>query len=203
MRNWRHSRTKLPELKDFSRLRTQFLQIAFFPPVRRASLRDSGSPASLRGCAPAWVLLFCLIAILSACSKARGPASKSGTIPRSANGLREFIKPDSRIYPFSVIPGGVRDGADVAEVRRADAVVRAHYGDIGASLAPHTLVRDQWLYASYRVGSSVYWTRQKVRVRAGETALTDGIHMIRGRCGNRLSRAPGQPTRFLDPPSRL
>lgn len=97
----------------------------------------------------------------------------------------------------------MRDGVDVAAVRASDAVVRTHYSDIGPHPVPHTLVRDQWLYASYRMGSVVYWTKQKVRVRAGETVLTDGVHMIRGRCGNRLSSNPKEPTRFIDPPSVL
>jgi hypothetical protein len=63
--------------------------------------------------------------------------------------------------------------------------------------------RDQWLYTSYRVGASVYWTKHTVRVRAGETVLSDGVHMIRGRCGNRLSSVPNKPTRLIDPPSIL
>jgi hypothetical protein len=163
----------------------------------------------VRGCAPAVALLVCAIAILAACSKGRGPASdpnvspKSGAIPRPANDLRELVKPDSRIYPFSVVPGGVRDGVDVAAVRASDPVVRTHYKGIGLNLAPRTLVRDQWFYASYRIGRSVYWTRQKLRVRAGETILTDGVRLIRGRCGNRLSSNPKEPTRFIDPPSVL
>ncbi|HWD98996.1 MAG TPA: hypothetical protein VG345_08165, partial [Bryobacteraceae bacterium] len=39
--------------------------------------------------------------------------------------------------------------------------------------------------------------------RAGEAVLTDGVHLIRGRCGNRLSSNPKEPTRFIDPPSVL
>jgi hypothetical protein len=81
--------------------------------------------------------------------------------------------------------------------------VRSHYSDIGARLTREAMPRDQWLYTSYRVGASVYWTRHTVRVRAGETVLSDGVHMIRGRCGNRLSSVPNKPTRLIDPPSIL
>ena len=63
--------------------------------------------------------------------------------------------------------------------------------------------RDQWLYTSYRVGASVYWTKHAVRVRTGEAVLSDGVHMIRARCGNRLSAMPNKPTRLVDPPSVL
>jgi hypothetical protein len=82
-------------------------------------------------------------------------------------------------------------------------VVKNHYSDLGTRLTRVDMRRDQWLYTSYRVGAAVYWTRHMVRVRAGETVLSDGTHMIRGRCGNRLSAVPNKPTRLMDPPSVL
>lgn len=116
---------------------------------------------------------------------------------------RASAQTERTVYPFSLVPGGVRDAAEVAAVRVTDAVVRSHYSDVGARLTSETMPRDQWLYTSYRVGTSVYWTKHTVRVRAGETVLSDGAHMIRGRCGNRLSAVPKKPTRIIDPPSIL
>ena len=113
------------------------------------------------------------------------------------------VASDRAIYPFSLVPGGVRDGAEVAIIRAADPVVRNHYSGLGANLTRQAVPRDRWLYTSYRVGTSVYWTKHTVRVRAGETVLSDGINMIRGRCGNRLSSVPNTPTRLIDPPSIL
>lgn len=137
------------------------------------------------------------IVLLSSCSPARNssPAARASVVSTS--------RPDRTIYPFSLVPGGVRDGSEVASVRLVDAVVKNHYSDIGTELTRETMPRDRWLYTSYRVGASVYWTNHTVRVRAGETVLSDGVHMIRGRCGNRLSAVPNKPTRLIDPPSIL
>ncbi len=79
----------------------------------------------------------------------------------------------------------------MAAVRASDAVVRTHYSDIGPKLVPHTLVRDQWLYTSYRVGHSVYWTKRKVRVRAGETVLTTALTSFEAAAGTGSQATPG------------
>ena len=137
----------------------------------------------------------------SACSPSRKSASDLASEHR-----REAVyssRSDRPVYPFSLVPGGVRDGDEVAAVRATDAVVRSHYSEVGPRLIRETMPRDQWLYTSYRVGASVYWTKHAVRVRAGEAVLSDGAHMIRARCGNRLSAVPGKPTRLIDPPSVL
>jgi hypothetical protein len=132
---------------------------------------------------------------LSACAPSRKPE------PAESRDVAVESRPNRVIYPFSLVPGGVLDGAEVAAIRVADAAVRNHYSDVGSRLTRETMPRDEWLYTSYRVGASVYWTKHTVRVRAGEAVLSDGVHMIRARCGNRLSAVPNKPTRLIDPPS--
>ena len=142
-----------------------------------------------------------VIISVSACSPTR--KSASGLVSERRPEAVDSTQGDRPVYPFSLVPGGVRDGGEVAAVRATDAVVRSHYSEVGPRLIRETTARDQWLYTSYRVGASVYWTKHAVRVRAGETVLSDGVHMIRARCGNRLSAVPNKPTRLIDPPSVL
>jgi hypothetical protein len=115
--------------------------------------------------------------------------------------------PDARasraIYPYSLIPGGVRNSFELSESIAHDPVLAEHYRDIRpAAMFPLRLVTDTEGYVSYRVGSHIYWTHHLVRIRKGELVLTDGYRMIRGRCGNQIVpaylRPKGTPT-TLDP----
>jgi hypothetical protein len=54
---------------------------------------------------------------------------------------------------------------------------------------------------SYRRGDQIYWTKHKVRLRQGETILTDGVTQVRSRCGNCISLDPMQPTAEDEPES--
>jgi len=53
---------------------------------------------------------------------------------------------------------------------------------------------------SYRLHDRVYWTKHKVRIRSGETILTNGQTEVRARCGNCISMAPLLPTSDEEPP---
>ena len=94
-------------------------------------------------------------------------------------------------YPYSVIPGGVHDAAELREVAARDYVVRRHFGGFDFSRA--RLVRSdraREVYLSYRIRDHVYWTRKKVRLLAAELLLTDGKITARTRCGNQVSEMP-------------
>jgi hypothetical protein len=98
-------------------------------------------------------------------------------------------------YPFSIIPGGVYSKAELANHITQDSLVRRHYADFrmeSARLA--VLQEDQIAYVSYRKNNSIFWTRRQIRIPKGELVLTDGTHIARARCGNRLSEIPMQPT---------
>ncbi len=98
-----------------------------------------------------------------------------------------------KVYRFSVVPGGVYSGAELAAVRRIDPVVAEHYSDFGSSAVVTRLKEDMFVYISYRSGNKVYWSRKKHKVCKGETVLTDGKNLARTRCGNRLSRVFKMP----------
>jgi PEP-CTERM motif len=106
--------------------------------------------------------------------------------------------PESRstraLYPFSVIPGGVRNEEELRDSIARDPVVAEHYRDIRAArMLPMRLVRDLNAYVSYRSGQRIFWTHHLVRIKKGELVLTDGQSIIRGRCGNQIVPAYLRP----------
>jgi len=92
------------------------------------------------------------------------------------------------IFPYSVIPGGVLEGQEVADSMAHDSVVREHYAGIEPARLWTTRAREPMqAYVSYRKDQSVYWTTHPVTIAQGELLLTDGVKMIRARCGNRIA----------------
>lgn len=105
-----------------------------------------------------------------------------------------------RVYPYSIVPGGVGSRAELARAVMADKVVAAHYAGFAVEKASlRTVDRARAVYVSYRKGEQVYWTAHKVRLAEGETVLSDGQNDIRGRCGNRISDTPQLPVEAKGP----
>lgn len=120
----------------------------------------------------------------------------------SARPLREAgeAPASNLIYPYSVVAGGVHNPLELREAIKTDPVAAAHYAGIDLS-QEHVikLVRDRYAYVSFRVGDNIYWTSHRLRLRKGETLLTDGSHYIRTRCGNRLSNKARFPIYLHEP----
>jgi hypothetical protein len=120
------------------------------------------------------------------------PAAREGNDPVAAARL---------VHPYSVVPGGVMDGAELEAAAAADPVVREHYRGLNLRQARvEALAEDRYAYVSYRVRDEVYWTRNKLKLAKGETVITDGVSLVRARCGNRISDAPMAHTSTLEPP---
>ena len=95
------------------------------------------------------------------------------------------------VYPYSVVPGGVKDPEALRYAALRDAIVRRHFAHFNFNNA--RLVRAteaQQVYLSYRIRDTVYWTRKKIRLQPGELLLTDGDITSRERCGNQISEVP-------------
>jgi hypothetical protein len=100
-----------------------------------------------------------------------------------------------KVYPYSVVPGGVESASEVRAAMARDATVAAHYASIKVTaLRPSRQVGDIRRYVSYRMNGKIYWTSKPVTIRNGELLLTDGLTTLRGRCGNRLADARQSPT---------
>lgn len=102
--------------------------------------------------------------------------------------------PGRPVFPYSVVSGGLSDATEMAEAVKQDPVVREHYAGLRpTSFRTETLQEDRQGYVSYRIRDKVYWTRRLMTLKKGETVLTDGDTVLRGRCGNRISPVAMDP----------
>lgn len=105
-----------------------------------------------------------------------------------------------RIYPYSVVPGGVSGQAELKRIIRTDSVVAAHYASFDVNKASAVVVdKPRAVHVSYRKGDKVYWTARKVMLAPGETLLSDGSNEMRARCANRISDQPQYPVEAHQP----
>jgi hypothetical protein len=82
----------------------------------------------------------------------------------------------------------------------SDPAVRGHYAAFDLkNLRRVTLTSDLVGYVSYRYGEKMFWTNKQLRLKAGETVFTDGVHIARGRCLNCYSSMRLMPTRRNEP----
>jgi hypothetical protein len=156
------------------------------------------------------VLLFIVFLTLTP-NKRNQEASNGGAtvnlapVPLSLTSKLYFLQPGSimagrRLYPYSVIPGGVRSAQELRNAIDYDPVVAAHYAGFNvARTRAMRLDRDRTVYVSYRLGNNVFWTKRPLRLLKGETLVTDGEHEARTRCGNRVSEAPAAPVTSEEP----
>jgi len=105
-----------------------------------------------------------------------------------------------RVYPYSIVPGGLNGRAELVQAVMADKVVAAHYAGFDVHKASLRRVgKPRAVYVSYRKGEQVYWTSKKMMLAEGETLLSDGEHDIRARCGNRIADTPQLPVEVKGP----
>ncbi len=139
---------------------------------------------------------------------------RASTVPRlgtsipapPAHRTNTLTEPSRKLYPYSVVSGGLASQNELEAVVQKDAVVRTHYADLRpASFRPQVLPKDQQGYVSYRVRDRIFWSRRLMTIKKGETVLTDGHTLLRGRCGNRISPIPMEPTAptALEPPEAV
>jgi hypothetical protein len=103
-------------------------------------------------------------------------------------------------YRYSVIPRGAYDRVELRTAIQNDPVVAAHYEQLDQSrVRSERVTRDRFVHVSYRRGNQIFWTKNKVLLRQGETILTDGTTQIRARCGNCISEHPLLPTSNDEP----
>lgn len=153
--------------------------------------------------------------VLSACalavrwishSNVNGPQSRAAETKTSfqfADGQPSYgIQPRNRriVYPYSVVPGGVRSAAELREAVKHDPVVAQHYSGFDYSRAHVIEVeRPRLVYVSYRRGAQIHWTSRQATLRVGERLLTDGHITARTRCGNQVSVLPQSNTTPNEP----
>jgi hypothetical protein len=134
----------------------------------------------------------------------RRAAAPAGPVVQATLAVTAPAKAMRRVYPFSIVPGGVTGRADLVRVLKTDRVVAEHYAGFEVARAsPVTVKKARAVYVSYRKGDKVYWTANKVMLAEGETLLSDGNSAIRTRCGNRISDLPQLPVAPGEPSPQL
>ena len=159
--------------------------------------------AMLAGGAAALVLVATFLT-LTAPQPSTRKALPEFSLPGPAQVLRAPAAADDKplrlVYRNSVVPGGVHSAAELAAVIARDPVAAAHYANF--NLAAAHLIRvekSRMVHVSYRIGNQIYWTRNKVRLALGEYLLSDGEHLIRARCGNRIADSAEGPVLLNEP----
>lgn len=111
---------------------------------------------------------------------------------------------DRPVFPYSVIPGGARSAEELRASIEHDPVIASHYANFDVSAARLLRITSaRQVYVSYRLHDRILWTRKKVTLPVGEMLLTDGTHVARARCGNRISETPLAPTSPSEPPKEV
>jgi hypothetical protein len=111
-----------------------------------------------------------------------------------------FAEEARLVYPYSVIPGGIRSREELAAYVATDKVVADHYRDFDVRSARIVEAdKTRMMYVSYRVGDQVYWTKKQVKIPEGEMLISDGECEGRLRCGNRVSASPMGPASDEEP----
>jgi hypothetical protein len=96
-----------------------------------------------------------------------------------------------RIYPYSIIRGGIESVEELKRAVQLDPVTADHFS--GFDLTQARIVRlpvEKAVFVSYRVKDKVYWTHKRIKLARGERLITDGSNSARTRCGNRISETP-------------
>ena len=159
------------------------------------------------------VLLLEIVLVSVALPYNYGEAHGSSTVGNASPALKQastdsdwfaptpnLDKTDGVLYPYSVIPGGVRSSSELRNAVAHDEVVARHFSDFDLREVRVTrLQAARAVFVSYRVGSQIFWTKNRLNLTAGETVVTDGEHMARTRCGNRISEAPIGPVLIPEP----
>ena len=159
----------------------------------------------------ALVLLCAALCLCAGLFEKPGQTSRDAAIIRTAPDTSEAASylhavddpfyPRRPVYPYSVIPGGALNRAELARAIDRDPVVARHYSGFLTRDARLVRVQDEKLvHVSYQMDNKVFWSTRKIRLARGEALITDGTNLARARCGNRISVLALEPTSPEEPP---
>ena len=108
---------------------------------------------------------------------------------------------ERRIYPYSVIPGGISSVESLRDIVEHNPEIAQHLRDFDLQHAKVVQVTaPRAVYVSYRIGANIFWTTKRLTLARGESLVTDGTRTLRGRCGNDVSDVAVEPTSDEEPP---
>ncbi len=102
-----------------------------------------------------------------------------------------YDAPVAKVYPYSLVPGGVHSVAELRAAFRKNPAYAAQFPNFDFTTA-HIVHLHRWAYVSFLKGNKVFWTSKLQLI--DEDVLTDGKYFIRLKCGNAISPVPQVPT---------
>jgi hypothetical protein len=109
-----------------------------------------------------------------------------------------------RVYPYSVVDGGVHSVEELRSAISRDSVVAKHYSSFKLDRARVIEAKaDRHFHVSYRIGNEIFWTKKRLKVARGERLITDDAHFTRTRCANVLSEVPKWKTSPDEPTAEV
>jgi PEP-CTERM motif len=113
-------------------------------------------------------------------------------------------KSSLRVYPYSVVDGGVHSVQELRSAISWDPVVAKHYSNFKLDRARVIEAKaERHFHVSYRIGDEIFWTKKRLKVARGERLITDGAHFTRTRCANVLSEVPKWKTSPDEPTAEV
>jgi PEP-CTERM motif len=110
------------------------------------------------------------------------------TVTASSAKRRVYVARVEGVYPYSVVPGGVKSAQSLRQAAASDKAVARHFSQFDYNRAHLVrLTEPREVYVSYRIRDTVFWTKKRIRLQAGELLLTDGKTTARAKCGNQVS----------------
>ena len=108
--------------------------------------------------------------------------------PPHATTRPKYVERVPGVYPYSVIPGGLKNTDSLRQAAARDNAISRHFAHFNYDKAHLVRVTEpREVYVSYRIRDTIFWTRKKIRLREGELLLTDGKTTARAKCGNQIS----------------
>lgn len=151
------------------------------------------------------VVLLVLFFAVRVLHQSSATDNRTAVAPDTTDWQDSFVPASARlpkraVFPYSIVPGGVRDAQELQSAASADPVVARHYSDFRMTQA-RALRLDHPLsmYVSYRHNNQVFWTKNRMVIPAGEALISDGENLARVRCGNRLSPVAAKPVAATEP----
>lgn len=76
-----------------------------------------------------------------------------------------------------------------------DPELKRHYKNFNWEEAyTFAMPEEKSMHVSYRTPTSIFWTSKKIKIKKGETLITDGIIVVRTFCCNQIADWPKGPT---------
>jgi PEP-CTERM motif len=111
-----------------------------------------------------------------------------GFVSRQSSKRPVYVTRVPGVYPYSVVPGGLKSAEALRQAAANDKAVARHFGQFDYKRAHLVrLAEPRDVYVSYRIRDTVFWTQKRIRLKAGEMLLTDGKITARAKCGNQVS----------------